>query len=262
MPRFAANLSFLFTEIDFLDRFAAAAAAGFRAVEFLFPYDHAASTLKSKLSAAGLEQALFNLPSGDWARGERGLAALPGREAEFRDGVARALDYARALGCKRLHAPAGIVAEGADAEACLHSYVANLTFACDQAAADGITICIEPINQRDMPGFYLRHTTQALTVMHMVRRPNLKLQYDVYHAQISEGDLATTLSAVIDHVGHVQIANPPLRHEPGEGEINYVYIFNLLDGLGYSGWVGCEYKPKGGTLDSLKWGRPFGIGAS
>jgi hydroxypyruvate isomerase len=260
MPRFAANVSLLFTEHAFLERFAAAAECGFRAVEFLFPYEHAPDALAARLAAARVEPVLFNLPPGDFAKGERGLAALPGREAEFRAGLQTALDYAEALGCRRLHVMAGVPPAGSDPAACARTYRDNLAFACDQAAPHGIAVCIEPINRRDIPGYYLRDATHALAVMHQVGRTNLRLQFDVYHAQIIGGDLAANLATCLEAIGHVQIANPPGRHEPGEGEIDYAYIFALLDRLGYDGWVGCEYRPKTTTQASLAWARPWGIG--
>ncbi len=260
MPRFAANLSMLFQDHGFLDRFAAAKAAGFGAVEFLFPYDHPAAEVAERLHGAGLEQALFNLPPGDWAGGERGLAALPGREAEFLASVDRALEYAAALGCRKLHAMAGIPQEGMAEAACREVYLTNLATAAAKLADAGILLLIEPLNQRDMPGYFLKTTTQARQIINTVGAANLKLQFDVYHTQISEGDLAMRLQGLFPLVGHIQIAGVPGRHEPSVGEINYSYLFGLIDQLGYDGWVGCEYRPADGTLDGLGWAGDYGIG--
>ncbi|MCB9946625.1 MAG: hydroxypyruvate isomerase family protein [Rhodospirillaceae bacterium] len=261
MPRFAANLSMLFQDLPFLDRFAAAQAAGFGAVEFLFPYDHPADTVAGRLKAAGLQQALFNLPPGDWAGGERGLAALPGREAEFRESVDTALAYARALGCRKLHAMAGVTPGGAAEADCRALYIENLRATAARLAAEDILLLIEPLNQRDMPGYFLKTTGQAREIIAEVGAPNLKLQFDVYHTQISEGDLAVRLRDLFGLIGHIQIAGVPERHEPSVGEINYPYLFALMDQLGYDGWVGCEYRPAGGTVEGLGWAHSYGIGA-
>jgi len=251
MPRFAANLSFLYTEWPFLERFAAAAEDGFEAVEFLFPYDFDAQVLASALRECGLEPALFNLPAGNWAEGERGLAALPGREGEFEAGLELALEYALSLGCRRLHAMAGI-ADAAD-EFAQATYLANLKRAARRLAPHGIELMIEPINQRDMPGYFLRTQAQAVAVIETVAEPNLRLQMDFYHCQISEGDLLAKLAGNFDCLGHVQIAGVPLRHEPDQGEVNFAAIFPALDALGYAGWIGCEYRPKAGTREGLGW---------
>lgn len=253
MPRFAANLSMLFAELAFLDRFAAAAAAGFTAVEFLFPYDYPAAQLAELLARHRLTQVLFNLPPGDWAAGERGLAALPGREAEFAEQLGRALDYAQALGCKRLHAMAGIPGPDVAREAAFETYVANLARACAAAAPLGIAITIEPINQRDMPGYFLSRQADARRAIEAVGADNLGLQFDLYHCQITEGDLAHHLEALAPLIAHIQIAGVPERHEPDSGEINYPYLFEKMDALGYAGWVGCEYRPRGATLAGLGW---------
>jgi 2-dehydrotetronate isomerase len=253
MPRFAANLTMMFNEVPFPERFQRAADAGFEAVEFLFPYDHAPTEVAGWLAAAGLQNVLFNMPPGDWAKGERGLAALPGREAEFRAGVAKALEYAAALGTPRLHAMAGLVPEGADREAARKTYVANLRHAAEALGRHGLTLVIEPINTRDIPGFFLNTQAEARAVIEAVGAPNLKIQMDFYHAQIVEGDLAMTLRKNFGLVGHTQIAGVPDRHEPDEGEVNYPYLFGLLDQLGYEGWVGCEYRPRGKTEDGLGW---------
>jgi 2-dehydrotetronate isomerase len=253
MPRFAANLTMMFNEVPFPERFQRAAEAGFEAVEFLFPYEHTPTEVGGWLAAAGLQNVLFNLPPGDWAKGERGLAALPGREDEFRAGVAKALDYAASLGTKRLHAMAGLVPDGADRAACQRTYIENLRHAAEAVGRHGLTLVIEPINTRDIPGFFLNTQAEAREVIEAVGAPNLKIQMDFYHAQIVEGDLAMTLRKNFDLVGHTQIAGVPDRHEPDEGEVNYPYLFGLLDQLGYEGWVGCEYRPRGKTEDGLGW---------
>jgi len=253
MPHFAANLTMMFNEVPFPQRFAAAAKAGFKAVEFLFPYDYPAADVARWLKEAGLKNVLFNMPPGDWASGERGLASLPGREEEFRAGVARALEYAKALGTPRLHAMAGLLPRGAERSRHQAVYVANLRHAAEVLAGHGIDLLIEPINTRDIPGYFLNTQAEAHAVRKEVNAPNLKVQMDFYHAQIVEGDLSVTLRKHIANVGHVQIASVPDRHEPDEGEISYRHIFHLLDELGYSGWVGCEYRPRGRTEDGLGW---------
>ena len=258
MPRFAANLSFLFTEVPFLDRFALAAAARFRAVEFMFPYEHPPAAIAQRLAAANLENILFNMPPGDWAAGERGIACLPGREEEFRRGVDTALAYARELGSPRLHAMAGIASPDPAARAvCEATYIANLRYAARELARSGLTLLIEPINTRDMPGYFLNTQAQAAAVCAAVGLPNLKIQMDCYHMQVAEGDIATKLRAYAGLCGHVQIAGVPERHEPDTGEVRYPYLFQLLDDLGYQGWIGCEYRPAGNTLDGLGWAKPY-----
>jgi hydroxypyruvate isomerase len=257
MPRFAANLSFLYGEFDFLDRPAAAAADGFGGVECLFPYEHPAPALAERLQAAHLEQVLFNLPPGDWAAGGRGLTALPGREAEFTTGLDRALDYARVLGCTRLHALAGIVAPAADRARMHATYIANLRLAARRAADHGITVLIEPINARDMPGYFLGTLAQAAAVIAEVGEPNLRLQFDLYHAQITEGDLSRKLERYLPLTGHVQVASVPTRAEPDGGEFDAARLFAQLDALGYAGWVGCEYRPRAGTRAGLGWFAPW-----
>ena len=253
MPKFAANLTMMFTEVAFPDRFAAAAAAGFSAVEFLFPYDYLPEQVALCLQKNGLKNVLFNLPCGDWAAGERGLAALPGREAEFEAGVARAIDYALALGTTRLHMMAGVIPAGVDPASCRATYLANLCFAAGAVAKHGITLMIEPINGRDMPGYFLQTQQQGHELRLASGQPNVKVQMDFYHAQIMEGDLAATLRANLPDIGHVQIAGVPYRNEPDDGEVNYAYLFPLLDELGYEGWVGCEYRPRSCTEDGLSW---------
>ncbi|BAL26962.1 2-oxo-tetronate isomerase [Azoarcus sp. KH32C] len=253
MPRFAANLTMMFTEVPFPERFARAAKAGFKGVEFLFPYDHAPAEVAVWLRENGLANALFNLPPGDWAAGERGIAALPGREEEFRASVATALRYALAQGTPCLHAMAGLVPAGADRIAFRETFIANLRYAARELAAHGRTLLIEPINPRDMPGYFLNSQAEAHAIREAVGEPNLKVQMDFYHAQIVEGDLATTFRKYFADIGHVQIASVPERHEPDDGEVNYTYLFRLLDELGYAGWVGCEYRPRGKTEDGLGW---------
>ena len=253
MPKFAANLTMMFNEVPFPQRFAAAAKAGFAAVEFLFPYDYPPAEVARWLQEAGLKNALFNMPPGDWAAGERGVASLPGREEEFHAGVARAIEYARALGTPSIHAMAGLLPSGADRKRHREVFVANLRHAAKALAEEGLTLLIEPINSRDIPGYFLNTQAEAHAIREEVDQPNLKVQMDFYHAQIVEGDLSVTLRKHIAHVGHVQIASVPDRHEPDEGEIDYRYIFRLLDELGYPGWVGCEYRPRGRTEDGLGW---------
>ena len=253
MPKFAANLSLMFTEVPFVDRFAAAAHAGFDGIEFLFPYEHAADELAGALRAHGLANVLFNLPPGDWAAGERGMAAIPGREGEFRDSVALALSYAEALRTPRLHVMAGVVPAEADRSAYRATYVANLAYAATEAARAGIDVLIEPLNPRDVPGYLVSTQAEAHAIREAVGAANLKVQMDLYHCQIVEGDIATRLRRYLPHVGHIQIAGVPDRHEPDTGELNYPYLFHLLDDLGYDGWVGCEYRPANGTVAGLGW---------
>jgi hydroxypyruvate isomerase len=259
VPKLAANLSMLFNEVPFLERFAAAARAGFTGVEFLFPYDHKAEDLAQALRDNGLEQALFNLPPGDWQAGERGLAALAGREADFQAGLERALPYAQALNCRRVHMMAGIPPEGVDRLACRKAYVASLRAAAAFFAPHGVAVLVEPINNRDMPGYFLNHQGQAVALIEAAGAANAGLQMDFYHCQIVDGDLANHLRANFAHIRHIQIAGVPERHEPDRGEVNYLYLFDLLDELGYDGWVGCEYRPAGDTRAGLGWARAYGI---
>ncbi|MEM7777245.1 MAG: 2-oxo-tetronate isomerase [Pseudomonadota bacterium] len=249
MPRFAANLSFMFTEHDFLDRFEAAAQAGFKAVEYLFPYEHPAEEIAARLKSNGLTQALFNLPPGDWTAGERGLAALPGREKDFEAAMRTALVYADVTGCKLLHAMPGLRHHGADRA----TYIANLKRAAQMAGDHGVRVIIEPINTRDIPGFFLNTTDDARAVIYEVASQNIGLQFDLYHRQIQEGDVAMAIREFAGLTRHYQIASPPDRGEPDDGEMNYTYLFKQIDATGYDGWVGCEYKPRGGTLDGLSW---------
>lgn len=255
MPRFAANLTMMFNEAGFLDRFAAAAAAGFEAVEFLFPYDFEPDVIRARLDAAGLTQALFNLPPGNWAGGERGLAALPGREGEFRQSVETALRYARATGVGRLHVMSGL-ADRSDAKA-RATYRSSLAYACDKVGAAGLDVLIEPINPRDMPGYFLNDFNFAADLITDMGRPNLKLQFDIYHRQIIHGDVIRGLRELMPIIGHIQIASVPARNEPGTGELNDFRVLRELDALGYAGYVGCEYRPAGETVAGLGWLKAF-----
>ncbi|HEX9288138.1 MAG TPA: 2-oxo-tetronate isomerase [Anaeromyxobacteraceae bacterium] len=257
MPKFAANLTMMFNEVPFLQRFTAAAEAGFEAVEFLFPYDHPPEEVAARLRAARLSNVLFNMPPGDWAGGERGIGALPGREQEFRDGVVRALRYAEALGTPTLHAMSGLVPAGAERAAYHRTYVENLRHAAHETARRGITLVVEPINTRDIPGYLINTQAEAHALREEVGADNLKVQMDLYHAQIVEGDVTMKLRKWVRHVGHVQIASVPERNEPDVGELNYPHLFRVLDELGYQGWVGCEYKPARGTVAGLGWFAPY-----
>jgi len=256
MPRFAANLSMMYTEHGFVERFAAAAADGFDAVEFLFPYAVPAADLAAQLQQHGLTQALFNAPPGDFDAGERGLASLAGREDEFRRGfLDQALPYAQALGCQRLHVMAGLLPAGADRPAALARYEANLAWAAAQAAVHGVAVLIEPINTRDIPGYLLNRQDEAHALVQRIGAANLQVQMDLYHCQIVEGDLSKKLDLYLPsgRVGHLQIAGVPHRHEPDLGEVNYPFLFDQLDALGYAGFVGCEYRPRAGTSAGLGW---------
>lgn len=253
MPKLAANLSMMFNEVPFLDRFEAAGKAGFKAVEFLFPYDHPAAAIRERLDAAGLQQVLFNMPPGDWAAGERGIACVPGRGSEFRDGVDRALEYAAALGCGMVHCMAGIVPAGVSHGTAAALYAANLGWAVERAAAAGVKVVIEPINHRDMPGFFLNTTGQGAAYVTAFGADRLGLQFDVYHCQVTEGDVTKRLEALLPLVAHIQIADVPGRNEPGTGEIGWKYVLRQIDVLGYSGWIGCEYRPAGDTVKGLTW---------
>ena len=260
MPRFAANLSMMYTEHAFLDRFGAAAADGFRAVEYLFPYAFERSEVAARLAEHGLQQVLFNAPPGDWDAGERGLACLAGREDEFRRGlVEQALPWAQALHCPRVHVMAGLAPAQADRGALHATYVANLAWAAREAASAGIELLIEPINLRDIPGYFLHRQEQAHAVVLEVGAPNLKVQMDLYHCQIAEGDVAMKIRKYLPtgRVGHFQIAGVPERHEPDSGELRYAYIFDVLDELGWQGHLGCEYRPRAGTSAGLTWFAPY-----
>jgi len=259
MPRLAANLSMMFNEVPFLDRFAAARKAGFDAVEFLFPYEHPAAELHRRLEGEGLKQALFNMPPGDWGNGERGLASLPGRQAEFRDGVRQALDYAGALGCGLIHCMAGIVPAGISQVTAASLYAANLAWAAEQAVAAGVKLAIEPINHRDMPGYFLNTEAQGAAVVEAIGRDRLGLQFDVYHCQTTEGDITKRMEQFMPLIAHIQIADVPARNEPGTGEIGWSFVLRRMDELGYAGWVGCEYRPAGDTVAGLGWRQQFGV---
>jgi hydroxypyruvate isomerase len=253
MPKFAANLTMLFNEVPFMARFAAAKAAGFEAVEYLFPYAFDKNELAQALKANGLKQVLHNLPAGDWDAGERGMACHPDRVDEFRAGVDRAIDYARTLGCPQLNCLAGKLPAGVSREQANTTFVANLKFAADKLKAAGIKLLIEPINSYDIPGFFLNTTAQAAAILDAVGSDNLYIQYDLYHAQRMEGELAATVQKYLSRIAHIQLADNPGRNEPGTGEINYAFLFRHLDAIGYTGWIGCEYKPKTSTVEGLGW---------
>ena len=253
MIRLAANLSMLFTELPFLDRFAAARAAGFSAVEYLFPYEFPREELAQRLRAHRLKQVLFNLPAGDWAAGERGIACHPGRVDEFRAGLERAILYANALDCGQLNCLAGKVPKGVTQQQAHATFVANLAFAARRLREAGIRLLVEPINTYDIAGFFLNRTEQAIAILDEVASDNLLLQYDVYHAQRMEGELAATLQRHLPNIGHIQVADNPGRNEPGTGEINYAFLFRQIDALGWKGYVGCEYKPRTTTTEGLGW---------
>ncbi len=257
MPKFAANLSMLFTELDFLARFAAAARCGFAGVEYLFPYAYPKEQLAEILRQHGLKQVLHNLPAGNWERGERGIACHLDRAGEFQEGVERAIEYARALDCRQINCLAGIAPESLPHSRTREVFMDNLKYAAPRLAEHGIKLLIEPINTYDIPGFFLTNTAQALEIMRDVNEPNLHLQYDVYHMQMMEGNLAATIDKNLARIAHIQVADVPGRHEPGTGEINYKFLFQHLDAIGYQGWVGCEYKPLARTEDGLGWLAPY-----
>jgi hydroxypyruvate isomerase len=253
MPRFAANLTMLFNELPFLDRFEAAAKAGFKAVEFLFPYPYAVGELKDRLTANGLTLVLHNLPPGDWDGGERGIACLPDRVAEFRDSVGRAIEYGSALGVPQMNCLAGKAPAGVSDATLRDTFVANLRYAAAELKKAGIKLLIEPINIHDIPGFYLNYTKQAVALIDEVGSDNLFVQYDIYHAQRMEGELIATMQKHLARIGHIQLADNPGRNEPGTGEIHYGNVFKALDRMGYAGWIGCEYKPATTTEAGLGW---------
>lgn len=262
MAQFSANLTMLFTELPFLDRFRAASRAGFRGVEYVSPYEFYPGDISDRLKANRLKQVLFNLPVGDWNAGERGIAIFADRRDEFRDGVATAIRYAKALECPQVNCLAGIAPDGSDPAELRATLVENLKYASAELANAGVRLLIEPINTRDMPGFFLNTTTQALALIADVASPNLFVQYDVYHMHIMEGETTATLSRNFSHIKHIQIADHPGRHEPGSGEIAYAEILKHIDSLGYDGWIGAEYKPAGVTTDGLGWLQTFSAGAS
>ena len=253
MPQFAANLTMLFNEVPFLERFEKANKAGFKAVEFLFPYPFAATEIKQKLDQYQLKLVLHNLPAGDWDAGERGIACLPDRQAEFREGVSKAIEYAKALGVNQLNCLAGKAPAGADLKILHSTFVENLRYAAQELKKANIRLLIEPINTFDIPGFFLNTTKQAMNILEEVASDNLFVQYDIYHAQRMEGELANTIEKNLAKIGHIQLADNPGRNEPGTGEINYAYLFKFLDRIGYQGWIGCEYKPATTTAAGLGW---------
>lgn len=257
MPRFCANLTMLFNEVDFLERFEKAALSGFKAVEYLFPYAWERDMLAEKLQSYGLTQVLHNLPAGNWEQGERGIACIPGREQEFQEGVGKAIEYAKALGCSQLNCLVGLSPAHEPEEKIRETLLKNLRFAAQTLEKENIRLLIEPLNSQDIPGFYLVHTKEALELIEEVAHPNLFLQYDVYHMQVMEGNLIRTISSNIHRIAHIQIADNPGRHEPGTGEINFTNLFKAIDLAGYKGWIGCEYKPARITQEGLGWLKPY-----
>jgi hydroxypyruvate isomerase len=253
MPRFAANLSMMFNEAPFLDRFALAAKAGFKGVEFLFPYEHPAAEIAARLKDNGLQQVLFNAPAGDFAKGERGMAAIPGKQAAFRESIKMALEYAAVLSCPRLHIMAGLKPEGVAHDTLTAVYGANLAYAAEECAKAAVKPIIEPINHRDIPGFFLNTTDQAAAIIAAVGPEKLGMQFDLYHCQITEGDVVKRVEKHLPLIAHMQVADTPGRHEPGTGEVNWPFVFKTIDALGFRGWIGCEYRPAGETLAGLSW---------
>jgi hydroxypyruvate isomerase len=253
MPQFAANLTMLFNEVPFMERFEKAAKSGFQAVEFLFPYAFSADDIKQKLEQHNLKLVLHNLPAGDWDAGERGIACLPDRVTEFQDGVAKAIEYAKVLGVKQVNCLAGKIPAGADAELLKKTFISNLKFAAAALKSVDIKLLIEPINTFDIPGFYLSKSQHALDILNEVGSDNLFIQYDIYHAQRMEGELCKTIEANLSNIAHIQLADNPGRNEPGTGEINYPHLFQFIDSIGYHGWIGCEYKPASNTEAGLSW---------
>jgi len=257
MPKLAANLSTLFPQLEFLDRFAAAARAGFRYVEYQYPYPWQPAEIAARARDAGVEVVLHNMPRGEAERGEHGTACLPGREARFRDDLERAVEYARAAGCTRLHCMAGVAPPHADRAGLQAAYVANLKYAAGRLQAEGMQVLIEPLSARTVAGYFLTASAQAARTLDEVGAANVLIQYDVFHMQIMEGNLAATIERLLPRIGHLQIADVPGRHEPGSGEINFDFLLRRLDAIGYSGWVGCEYNPQGDTAEGLKWAKPY-----
>ncbi|MGO1297248.1 MAG: 2-oxo-tetronate isomerase [Vibrio sp.] len=257
MTQFVANLTMLFTEVPFLQRFERAYHAGFTAVEYLFPYAYDATQLAEQLDKYGFTQALFNMPPGDWEAGERGLAALPERQVEFQDSVHTALHYALTLHCKKVHAMAGLLDPTFSYQEHVDTFIRNMRFAADIFAEHNIDLMIEPLNSRDVPGYFVTRQYDAIELIQRIDRPNVKLQLDLYHAQIMEGDLSMLIGNVAEHIGHIQIASVPERHEPCDGELNYSHLFKVLEQAGYASWIGCEYNPKRSTEDGLHWLQPY-----
>ncbi|MBU3541483.1 hydroxypyruvate isomerase [Polynucleobacter sp. UB-Tiil-W10] len=253
MPQFAANLTMLFNESPFMERFEKAANSGFQAVEFLFPYAFPAQEIKQKLEQYQLQLVLHNLPAGDWDAGERGIACLPDRVAEFQTGVGKAIEYAKALGVKQLNCLAGKIPANVDAVLVQETFISNLRYAAAELKKANIKLLIEPINTFDIPGFYLSKTQQAIDILNEVGSDNLYIQYDIYHAQRMEGELCKTLETNLSKIAHIQLADNPGRNEPGTGEINYAHLFQFIDSIGYKGWIGCEYKPASNTEAGLGW---------
>ncbi|MEJ2058585.1 MAG: hydroxypyruvate isomerase [Desulfofustis sp.] len=253
MVKFSANLSMLFSEVDFLERFAKAAENGFSAVEYMFPYDWEADQLRELLEKHDLQQVLFNLPVDEWASGSRGIACIPGRESEFQENVGRAISYAKALHCKKLNVLAGLTPEAETPETVKKTFVENLRFAADELAKENITLLIEALNSRDVPGFHLVGSRESVEIIEAVGSSNLKFQYDIYHMQRMEGELINTITALKEVIGHIQLADNPGRHEPGSGEINFDNLFRAIDAAGYEGWIGCEYIPAATTEEGLGW---------
>jgi hydroxypyruvate isomerase len=257
MPRLAANLSMLFKEVGFLERFAAARRAGFRAVEYQYPYDFPAADVARAAREAGVEVVLHNVPRGDAERGEHGTACLPGREAAFRESIERAVEYARAAGCPRLHCLAGVVPPGADRRELHATYVANLRHAAARLSAEGMTLLIEPVSEHTVKNYFLGASAQAIAVLKELEADNAFLQFDFFHMQVLEGNLAEKVERLLPRIGHMQVADVPGRHEPGSGEINFGFLFKHVHAIGYGGWIGCEYNPAGGTVEGLKWATPY-----
>ncbi|MBI4332286.1 MAG: hydroxypyruvate isomerase [Chloroflexi bacterium] len=257
MPRFSANLTWMFNEVDFLKRFERVARAGFKGVEYMFPYEYEKYQLRELLDRYGLEQAVLNLPAGNWEAGERGIACLPGREKEFQEGVIQAVDYAQALRCHRMNCLVGIMPSGVPARRVRQTAVKNLRFAATALQKEGIRLLVEALNDQDVPGFYLVHTQEVMDLIKEVKHPNTWLQYDIYHMQVMEGNLTKTIRDNVGRIAHMQLGDVPGRHEPGTGEINFTNLFRFIDDSGYDGWIGCEYKPAGTTEDGLRWVKPY-----
>jgi hydroxypyruvate isomerase len=257
MPKFAANLTMLFNEVDFIDRFKAASNAGFTGVEYLFPYAYPKEQLADLLGQNGLTQILHNLPAGDWVNGERGIAVLPNRIGEFQDGVGKAIEYAKALGCTQVNVLAGIEPAGVDFDKLRETFVSNIRFAGQQLKTHGIKLLVEAINTFDIPGFYVTGTQQTLDLIDSAGSDNIFVQYDIYHMQRMEGEISATIKKNLSRIAHIQLADNPARNEPGTGEINYTFLFDYIDKLGYDGWIGCEYKPATNTADGLSWVKPY-----
>ncbi len=257
MLKFCANLTWMFNEVGFLERFERASRAGFNGIEYLSPFEWKKEEIAEKLEKLGLEQVLFNLPSGNWSAGERGVACLPGRETEFQEGVGLAIEYAKALKCPRLNCLVGITPKGVPKEKASQTLVDNLRFAATALGKEGIRLLVEPINNQDMPGFYLIHTQDTIELIKGINHANLWLQYDIYHMQVMEGNLTRTIQENLARIGHIQLGDVPGRHEPGTGEINFTNLLRFIDEAGYGGWIGCEYRPAGVTEDGLAWVKPY-----